>query len=70
MANPAVPTPALVPAALATVAALLLALFDWPAALMLLAALALGWAFVLAFTIGATVYRRIASLRWPRHSAW
>lgn len=51
-------TPALALAALALLGALLLALFDWPTALTLIAALAIGWALVLAFSIGATLYRR------------
>ena len=50
--------PALAVAAVAAVAALLLALFDWATAAMLLGALALGWALVLGYAVGATVYRR------------
>lgn len=45
-------------AALLAIGALLLALFDWLTALTLLGALALGWALVLAFDVGVTMYRR------------
>ena len=50
--------PALLLAAVAAFCALLLALFDWSTALTLVAALALGWALVLASAIGTALYRR------------
>lgn len=50
--------PALGLAGIALLAALLLALFDWATALVLIASLLVGWAIVLAFAIGGTLYRR------------
>ena len=44
--------------ALALVGTLLLALFDWVTAITLALALLLGWASVVAFAVGATIYRR------------